>query len=58
MANIGKITQVIGPVVDVSFDGEGWEDVDKSTSRYVGIPGMSAVQQVLHDRRRARWKRG
>ncbi|MGW8121540.1 F0F1 ATP synthase subunit beta [Roseivirga echinicomitans] len=23
MANIGKITQVIGPVVDVSFDGEG-----------------------------------
>jgi F-type H+-transporting ATPase subunit beta len=23
MANIGRITQVIGPVVDVSFDGEG-----------------------------------
>ena len=23
MANIGKITQVIGPVVDVSFDAEG-----------------------------------
>src|SRR6478735_8029935 len=23
MANIGKITQVIGPVVDVSFEGEG-----------------------------------
>ena len=23
MANIGKVTQVIGPVVDVSFDGEG-----------------------------------
>ena len=23
MANIGKITQVIGPVVDVSFAGEG-----------------------------------
>jgi F-type H+/Na+-transporting ATPase subunit beta len=23
MANIGKITQVIGPVVDVAFDGEG-----------------------------------
>ena len=23
MANYGKITQVIGPVVDVAFDGEG-----------------------------------
>lgn len=23
MANIGKITQVIGPVVDVAFDSEG-----------------------------------
>src|SRR5690606_14029895 len=23
MANIGRVTQVIGPVVDVSFDGEG-----------------------------------
>jgi F-type H+-transporting ATPase subunit beta len=23
MANVGKITQVIGPVVDVSFSGEG-----------------------------------
>src|SRR5690606_22989637 len=23
MANIGKITQVIGPVVDVSFEGQG-----------------------------------
>ena len=22
-ANIGKVTQVIGPVVDVSFEGEG-----------------------------------
>ena len=23
MANIGRVKQVIGPVVDVSFDGEG-----------------------------------
>ncbi|HRB19119.1 MAG TPA: F0F1 ATP synthase subunit beta, partial [Chitinophagales bacterium] len=23
MANVGKITQIIGPVVDVAFDGEG-----------------------------------
>jgi len=27
----------------VSFDGEGWEDVDEGTSRYVGTPGMSAI---------------
>ncbi len=27
----------------VSFDGEGWEDVEGDTSRYVGTPGMSAI---------------
>lgn len=31
----------------VSFDGEGWEDVDESTARYVGIPGMSAIAIAL-----------
>jgi renalase len=31
----------------VSFDGEGWEDVDESTSRYVGTPGMGAVAATL-----------
>ncbi|MFM8533405.1 MAG: NAD(P)/FAD-dependent oxidoreductase [Acidimicrobiia bacterium] len=27
----------------VSFDGEGWEDVDGTASRYVGTPGMHAI---------------
>lgn len=27
----------------VSFDHEGWENVDEATSRYVGTPGMSAI---------------
>ena len=40
----------------VSFDGEGWEDVeessaramgDKGTERYVGTPGMSAIVAAL-----------
>ena len=31
----------------VSFDGEGWEDVDEGTSRYVGTPGMSAIAAAL-----------
>ena len=31
----------------VSFDGEGWEDVDPATSRYVGTPGMSAIAVAL-----------
>jgi len=31
----------------VSFDGEGWEDVDHDTSRYVGTPGMSAIPAAL-----------
>lgn len=31
----------------VSFDGEGWEDVDDGTSRYVGTPGMSAIPAAL-----------
>ena len=31
----------------VSFDGEGWEDVDEGTSRYVGTPGMSAIPAAL-----------
>jgi predicted NAD/FAD-dependent oxidoreductase len=36
---IGKWTGRI-----VSFDGEGWEDVeDRGTRRYVGTPGMSAI---------------
>lgn len=31
----------------VSFDGEGWEDVDGSTNRYVGTPGMNAIATAL-----------
>jgi renalase len=31
----------------VSFDGEGWEDVEEGTSRYVGTPGMSAIATSL-----------
>ena len=31
----------------VSFDGEGWEDVEQGTSRYVGTPGMSAIATAL-----------
>jgi renalase len=31
----------------VSFDGEGWEDVDEATHRYVGTPGMSAIPTAL-----------
>ena len=31
----------------VSFDGEGWEDVEEGTSRYVGTPGMNAVPAAL-----------
>lgn len=31
----------------VSFDGEGWEDVDDATSRYVGVPGMGAMASAL-----------
>jgi renalase len=41
---IGKWTGRI-----VSFDGEGWEDVDEATSRYVGIPGMGAIAAALAD---------
>ena len=31
----------------VSFDGEGWEDVEEGTNRYVGTPGMSAIASAL-----------
>ena len=31
----------------VSFDGEGWVDVDPATSRYVGTPGMGAIATAL-----------
>jgi renalase len=31
----------------VSFDGEGWEDLETETSRYVGTPGMSAIADSL-----------
>jgi predicted NAD/FAD-dependent oxidoreductase len=31
----------------VVFDGEGWEDVDDDTARYVGIPGMGAIATAL-----------
>lgn len=31
----------------VSFDGEGWEDVDEGTDRWVGTPGMSAIAEAM-----------
>jgi renalase len=31
----------------VSFDSEGWEDVTTATSRYVGLPGMSAIAAAM-----------
>ena len=31
----------------VSFDGEGWEDLESETRRYVGTPGMSAIAMAL-----------
>jgi renalase len=31
----------------VSFDGEGWEEVNKDTARYVGTPGMSAIVTAM-----------
>jgi renalase len=31
----------------VSFDGEGWEDVEEGTRRYVGTPGMIAIPAAL-----------
>jgi predicted NAD/FAD-dependent oxidoreductase len=33
----------------VSFDAEGWEDVEESTDRYVGTPGMSAITGAMSD---------
>ena len=31
----------------VSFDGEGWDEVEAGTDRYVGIPGMGAVAEAI-----------
>ena len=31
----------------VSFDGEGWEDVEEGTDRWVGTPGMSAIAEAM-----------
>src|SRR5262245_60465174 len=31
----------------VSFDHEGWEDVDAATNRYAGTPGMNAIARWL-----------
>lgn len=31
----------------VSFDDEGWEDVEEGTNRYVGTPGMSAIGAAM-----------
>lgn len=39
---IGKWTGRI-----VSFDGEGWEDVEAGTNRYVGTPGMIAIAAAM-----------
>jgi renalase len=31
----------------VAFDGEGWEDTDPDTNRYVGIPSMAAIGRAM-----------
>jgi renalase len=31
----------------VTFDDEGWEDVEEGTDRYVGTPGMSAIAAAM-----------
>ncbi len=31
----------------VVFDGEGWEDVEHETNRYVGTPGMDAIVKAM-----------
>jgi predicted NAD/FAD-dependent oxidoreductase len=31
----------------VSFDAEGWEDVDEGTGRYVGAPDMHAIAKAM-----------
>jgi renalase len=33
----------------VTFDDEGWEDVEDKTDRYVGTPGMSAIGTAMAD---------
>jgi predicted NAD/FAD-dependent oxidoreductase len=33
----------------VSFDDEGWEELDEETDRYVGTPGMSAIADAMAD---------
>ena len=55
MANIGKITQVIGPVVDVSFESEGSKVPDILDALFVTRPdGQKIVlecQQHLGEER-------
>lgn len=31
----------------VSFDGEGWDELEHETDRYVGTPGMSAIAAAM-----------
>ena len=33
----------------VSFDDEGWDDIEDGTARYVGTPGMQAIAVALAD---------
>jgi predicted NAD/FAD-dependent oxidoreductase len=33
----------------VSFDGEGWDELESETDRYVGTPGMSAIAAAMAD---------
>lgn len=55
MANTGKIAQVIGPVVDVSFEGEGVDIPDIYDALYYKRPGggtlVLEVQQHLGEDR-------
>ena len=40
----------------VSFDSEGWDELTTTTTRYVGIPGMSAIGRAMADTLEVRYE--
>ena len=65
MANVGKIKQIIGPVVDVSFEGEGMYVPDaqgflRPTGRLVGGHCLfdRGVSKWMNDRPYNSWGLG
>lgn len=39
----------------VSFDDEGWDDIEDGTARYVGTPGMQAIAVAMADQLEIRY---